>query len=183
MHEDESNFCAEKSPSWWGPWTVAIESVGHGPSHAWQVGNPARPCPPRLRLPRPDRRDYNRVRPHPTSGREIALRFVLLRFQSASPKNPRRLPGGTLPPPTSWRRRLWQAGSEGRRPSSMTPSPSPATCRACRRSAAGARRRLLPPTSASASRWSSTQSRHSISSSRARIGRCVDARLTIKFRT
>jgi hypothetical protein len=91
---------------------------------------------------------YNRVRPHPTSGREIALRFVLLRLQSASPKNPRTLPGGTLPPPTSWRRRLWQAGSEGQRPSLMTPSPSPATCRACRRSAAGARRRLLPPTSA-----------------------------------
>jgi hypothetical protein len=158
----------------------------HGPwSIAWQVGNPAGRVLQdfAFRDPTAATTIYNRVRPHPTSGREIALRFVLLRLQSASPKNPRTLPGGTLPPPTSWRRRLWQAGSEGRRPSSMTPSPSPATCRACRRSAAGARRRLLPPTSASASRWSSTRSRHSISSSRARIGRCVDARLTIKFRT
>lgn len=72
----------------------------HGPwSIAWQVGNPAGRVLQdfAFRDPTAATTIYNRVRPHPTSGREIALRFVLLRLQSASPKNPRTLPGGTLP--------------------------------------------------------------------------------------
>jgi hypothetical protein len=158
--------------------------MGRGPSHGRSATRPAvssKTSPSATRPPRP--LYITAYAPTPRAAVKSRSDLCFCDFNRPVRKIQGHCRAEPSPPPTSWRRRLWQAGSEGRRPSSMTPSPSPATCRACRRSAAGARRRLLPPTSASASRWSSTRSRHSISSSRARIGRCVDARLTIKFRT